>query len=180
MLILVILLLATPLGIVEMKGKRSSVAVIVVDGTIACDVVELLVIILSEATGLFFCLREQDVIMLVLLSLISWGFLGCKMTGIEAMEDFVILEAADGMEAVEILDEIVGGGFGLMGTIFEVVPLGTKEVETLLLLDGVRVGGNGRGSFGASTKLGVLLLLLRMYSDEEGIVLLAYFEADEA
>ena len=118
--------------------------------------------------------------MLVLLSLISWGFLGCKMTGIEAMEDFVILEAADGMEAVEILDEIVGGGFGLMGTIFEVVPLGTKEVETLLLLDGVRVGGNGRGSFGASTKLGVLLLLLRMYSDEEGIVLLAYFEADEA
>ena len=104
------------------------------------------------------------------------------MTGFEAMEDFVILEAADGMEAVEILDEIVGGGFGLMGTIFEVVPLGTKEVETLLLLDGVRVGGNGRGSFGASTKLGVLLLLLllRMYSDEEGIVLLAYFEADEA
>ena len=66
MLILVILLLATPLGIVELKGKRSSVAVIVVDGTIACDVVELLVIILLEATGLFFCLREQDVIMLVL------------------------------------------------------------------------------------------------------------------
>ena len=169
-----------------MKGKRSSVAVIVVDGTIACDVVELLIIILLEATGLFFCLREQDVIMLVLLSLISWGFLGCKMTGIEAMEDFVILEAADGMEAVEILDEIVGGGFGLMGTIFEVVPLGTKEVETLLLLDGVRVGGNGRGSFGASTKfllpvgVLVLLLLLRMYSDEEGTVLLVYFEADEA
>ena len=164
-----------------MKGKRSSVAVIVVDGTIACDVVELLVIILLEATGLFFCLREQDFIMLVLLSLISWGFLGCKMTGIEAMEDFVILEAADGME-VEILDEIFGVGFGLIGTIFEVVPLGTKEVETLLLLDGVRVGGNGRGSFGASTKLGVLLLLLllRMYSDEEGTVLLVYFEEDEA
>ena len=162
-----------------MKGKRSSVAVIVVDGTIACDVVELLIIILLEATGLFFCLREQDVIMLVLLSLNSWGFLGCKMTGIEAMEDFVILEAADGME-VEILDEIVGGGFGLMGTIFEVVPLGTKVVETLLLLDGVSVGGNGRGSFGASTKLGVLLLLLRMYSDEEGTVLLVYFEDDEA
>ena len=103
------------------------------------------------------------------------------MTGIEAMEDFVILEAADGME-VEILDEIVGGGFGLIGTIFEVVPLGTKEVITLLLLDGIRVGGNGRGSFGASTKLGVLvlLLLLRMYSDGEGIVLLAYFEEDEA
>ena len=99
------------------------------------------------------------------------------MTGIEAMEDFVILEAADGME-VEILDEIVGGGFGLIGTIFEVVPLGTKEVITLLLLDGIRVGGNGRGSFGACTKLGVLLL--RMYSDGEGIVLLAYFEDDEA
>ena len=178
MLILVILLLATPLGMVELKGKRSSVAVIVVDGTIACDVVELLIIIL----GLFFCLREQDVIMLVLVSLNSWGFLGCKMTGTEAMEDFVILEAADGMEAVEILDEIVGGGLGLIGTIFEVVPLGTKEVITLLLLDGVRVGGNGRGSFGASTKLGVLLLLLllRMYSDEEGTVLLVYFEDDEA
>ena len=107
------------------------------------------------------------------------------MTGIEAMEDFVILEAADGMEAVEILDEIVGEGLGLIGTIFEVVPLGTKEVITLLLLDGVRVGGNGRGSFGASTKflllVGVLLqLLLRMYSDEEGTVLLLYFEDDEA
>ena len=58
-------MLATPLGIVELKGKRSSVAVIVVDGTIACDVVELLVVILLEATGLFI-LREQDVIMLVL------------------------------------------------------------------------------------------------------------------
>ena len=104
------------------------------------------------------------------------------MTGIEAMEDFVILEAADGME-VEILDEIVGEGLGLIGTIFEVVPLGTKEVITLLLLDGVRVGGNGRGSFGASTKFLLLvgvLLLLRMYSDGEGIVLLAYFEDDEA
>ena len=55
-------MLATPLGMVELKGKRSSFAVIVVDGTIACDVVELLIIIL----GLFFCLREQDVIMLVL------------------------------------------------------------------------------------------------------------------
>ena len=103
------------------------------------------------------------------------------MTGIEAMEDFVILEAADGME-VEILDEIVGEGLGLIGTIFEVVPLGTKEVITLLLLDGVRVGGNGRGSFGASTKFLLLVgvLLLRMYSDGEGTVLLVYFEDDEA